>query len=312
MKSRYKLLTSATIGLLININLVQADDFTGFTMNFVDIGNAGNAADDTGYGDVGYNYRIGTYEVSGMMIDAYNANSGGPAISMDARGVNQPATSISWNEAARFVNWLNRDAGFTEAYKFTTNGVNDNLAVWTSVDTGYDANNPYRNSDAHYYLPSENQWYKAAYYDPNISAYYNYATGSDGVPVGTSGGIMEGTIVYRDGIHLHPIGPADINNAGGLSPYNTMAQSGNVWEWTESATTPPNATAGEDRMLRGGSWTDNSDGNVLASVRNGTADPQMEWNRVGFRVAATPIPEPSGVGLILIGSIGLLLKRKRI
>ena len=43
-------------------------------MDFVDMGNAGNSADDTGYGSVDYNYRMGTHEVSGAMIDAYNTH----------------------------------------------------------------------------------------------------------------------------------------------------------------------------------------------------------------------------------------------
>ncbi len=72
-----------------------------FDINFATIGNAGNADDDTGYGGVGYAYRMGVNEVSERMIDAYNALSGGPTITKDIRGLDRPATSVSWNEAAR-------------------------------------------------------------------------------------------------------------------------------------------------------------------------------------------------------------------
>ncbi len=82
-----------------------------FNMEFVTIGNAGNAADTTGApnpaGAVGYEYGIGKFEVSEVMITKYNANFGTAnnlVITKDTRGTAKPATSISWNEAARFVN----------------------------------------------------------------------------------------------------------------------------------------------------------------------------------------------------------------
>ena len=143
-------------------------------MDFVTIGNPGNAADTTGSpnpaGSVGYTYDIGKFEVSEDMITKYNANFGTAnslVITKDTRGTNKPATSITWNEAARFVNWLNTSTGNQAAYKFTTSGVDDNLVLWSSVDAGYNANNGFRNSLAKYFLPSYNEWYKAAFYDPN-------------------------------------------------------------------------------------------------------------------------------------------------
>lgn len=52
-----------------------------FQMEFVTIGSPGNAADTTGApnpaGSVGYVYGIGTYEVSEVMIDKYNASQPG-------------------------------------------------------------------------------------------------------------------------------------------------------------------------------------------------------------------------------------------
>ena len=131
-----------------------------FTMEFVTIGNAGNAADTDANakplsaGAVGYTYDIGKFEVSRDMITKYNANYGTAnnlAITLydmesdgivGGNGANRPATGISWNEAARFVNWLNTSTGNQAAYKFTTTGVNDNIALWASGDPGYDASNP--------------------------------------------------------------------------------------------------------------------------------------------------------------------------
>lgn len=282
-------------------------------MDFVTIGNAGNAADDTGYGGVGYNYRMGVNEVSRGMIDAYNTLSGGPILTMQdmspfgGNGVNRPATGISWNEAARFVNFLNTSKGFSAAYQFDTAGFNDNIALWESGDAGYNAANPFRNSNAHYFLPSEDEWYKAAYYDPNKSGgagYYDYATGSDTAPTAVTGGTTSGTAVYGQSFGN---GPADITNAGGLSAYGTMAQSGNVFEWAESGATAPNDSAGESRSLRGGSWL-NASGTLAASGRAANS-PTSEDIAVGFRVAA--VPEPSALLLTLIGALGVVTRRRR-
>lgn len=283
-----------------------------FDIDFVTIGNAENDADDTTYGKVDYTYRMGTYEVSRDMITKYNALGGGPTLTMSdmtsygGNGAEKPATGVSWNEAARFVNWLNTSKGFSEAYKFTTGGFNDDIALWTISDSGYNAANPFRNANALYFLPSEDEWYKAAYYDPNanggLGGYWNYATGSDSAPTAVAGGTTSGTAVYNG----QP-GPAIISNAGGLSPYGTMAQNGNVWEWGESGFTPPNDSAGESRIRLGGSWISGS--SSLASSARNSVNPTGEVDNVGFRVAA--VPEPSGVMMALIGMMGVVVRRRR-
>jgi formylglycine-generating enzyme required for sulfatase activity len=283
-----------------------ADDFTGFSMDFVEIGDAGNAADDTGYGAVDYVYRLGVNEVSEAMIGAYNANSGGPLITLDSRGANRPATSVTWNEAARFVNWLNTSSGYSAAYNFTTGG--DNITLWSVGDAGYDPANPFRNSNAYYFLPSEDEWYKAAYYDPNangaVGGYWDYATGSNTAPSAVTGGTASGTAVYGQ---LFATGPALVTDAGGLSPYGTMAQNGNVLEWGESGFTAPNDSAGESRVIRGGNWT-NLSVNLQSSGRLNFS-PTSEGVAIGFRVAS--VPEPSGVLSTVLGAMGLMLKRRR-
>jgi len=103
----------------------QADTFGSgantFDIEFVSIGDPGNPADTTGSpnpaGQVDYAYRMGKFEVSEDMINKANA-LGGLGITHDNRGVDKPATSLSWNEAARFVNWLNTITGNAPAYKF--------------------------------------------------------------------------------------------------------------------------------------------------------------------------------------------------
>jgi len=284
-----------------------------FDIDFATIGNAGNTADNTTYGAVGYTYRMGVYEVSRDMITKYNAIGTGPTLTMSdmtsfgGNGAARPATGVSWNEAARFVNYLNTSKGFDAAYKFTTGGANDNIALWQFGDTGYNAANPFRNSNAHYFLPSEDEWYKAAYYDPNKSGgagYWDYATGSDTAPTAVASGTTIGTAVYDQSSGT---GPADITNAGGLSAYGTMAQNGNVREWGESGFTAPNDTSGESRLIRGGLWSASS--GFLASSNRDSHSPASGNVGVGFRVAA--VPEPSAFFLTLISAVCLVIRRKR-
>ena len=291
-----------------------------FNMEFVTIGNPNNVADTTGApnpaGAVGYEYGIGKFEVSEDMITKYNANFGtanGLAITKDNRGVNKPATRVSWNEAARFVNWLNTSTGNPAAYQFATGGVNDNIALWTSGDAGYDASNPYRNSLAKYVLPSYNEWYKAAYYNPNDSTYYDFPNGSNTAPTAVASGTDAGTAVYNQSFGQ---GPADVDKAGGVSPYGVMGLGGNVQEWEESSLDLANSSGSSSRGIRGGRWNGNA--GFLSSSSRGNGIPSYEGSiPVGFRVAslsssAPPaVPEPS---MMVIGTLfglgGLMAKRR--
>ena len=296
-----------------------------FNMEFVTIGNPGNAADTDANaqplnaGAVGYSYDIGKFEVSEDMIEKYNANFGTAnslAITKDARGTAKPATSVSWNEAARFVNWLNTSTGNQAAYKFTSSGVNDNIALWAPGDAGYDVNNKYRNSLAKYFLPSYNEWYKAAYYDPNTSAYYDYATGSDSAPTAVASGTGTGANGNNEAVYFFQSGPADVTQAGGLSPYGVMGLGGNASEWEESSGDLANSSGPSNRGYRGGNWFLGSY-DLSSSSRYSGNGPSNEGYNIGFRVAslsssAPPaVPEPS---MMVIGTLfglgGLMAKRR--
>ena len=231
---------------------------------------------------------MGKYEVSRGMIDAYNAIYG-TANSLEISMYDpmpggsesyKPAGGITWNEAARFVNWLNTSQGYSAAYKFTTGGVDDDISVWSSGDAGYDANNPFRNSNALYVLPSVDEWYKAAYYDPDTGAWREYASLNGDLPVSVSSGTADNTAVWNRAIEE---GPASVYEAGGLTPYGVMALNGNAVEWNETASDLTNDDGSEDRILRGGSWFWTSD---LAA-----SSPRSFWTKsvfqdIGFRVVS--------------------------
>jgi hypothetical protein len=306
------LLIPALLGLLTLPVSAGTVSFGTFSIDFVDVGNPGNAnegpaASSTDYGGVPYNYQIGVHEVSESMITAANT-AGSLGLTQDTRGVDKPSTNISWNEAARFVNWMNTSKGFQAAYQFTTQpggggyDANENLTLWSSGDAWQPGGeNLFRHKDAHYFLPSEDEWYKAAYYDGNTNMYFDYATGSDTAPTAVSSGTISFTAVYVQFV------PADIMNAGGLSPYGTMAQNGNAWEWAESGHTAPNNSAAESRELRGGNWVGPS--SALQSSIRSSFTPWSEFHLNGFRVAA--VPEPSTLWMMLVGAIGLMIRRKR-
>ncbi len=274
-----------------------------FDIDFVAIGNPGNPPDanPNPAGAVPYEYRIGKYEISEQMIDKANA-LGGLGITKDARGSDYPVTSVTWYEAARFVNWLNTSTGSVPAYKFDVNG---NYQLWTPIDAGYDSTNLYRNTLATYFLPSINEWHKAAYYDPVTGVYYDYPTGSDSVPDGIDFvGDPIFDAVFDDGAdNLWP----NFNTDVGLpSPYSTAGQGGNVFEWQETAFDRLNNFAGEDRAFRGGAWT--SGPSVLFWTNGSGFGPTAEFDIIGFRVASN-IPEPATVPPVII-AVAILTKSR--
>ena len=282
----------------------QADTFgtsgNEFTIDFVDIGNAGNAADTTTYGAVPYEYRMGKYEIFQEAITKATA-SGMSNVTAGAWTGSQPAADISWYEAAAFVNWLNTSTGKTAAYNltFTTNwsmNLWSSEQAWTAGGT-----NLYRNKDAYYFLPSENEWYKAAYDNAAGSAYFPYPTGSSTAPLPVASGTQPDSAVYLQ--PTNPFSPAEVTAAGGLSPYGSMGQGGNVWEWTETALSGDNNSATNVRTIRGGGWT-SPENQLSSSFRSSNGFPDGERTFIGFRVAS--IPEPSTYALLLATGAGAL------
>jgi len=314
-----KKLLLATVLLACASLTAHADTFgTGanqFTLDFTTIGNTNNSADTTGYGSVGYDYRIGTYEISQYQIDKATA-SGLAHVTAGGWSGDKPAANMSWYESAAFVNWLNTSKGFTSAYNLTWSGSTWSMALWTATDTGYDANNEYRNSLAKYFLPSENEFYKAAFGKSDGSGYYLYPTASDAAPTAVTSGTTSGTAVYNQG--WIPPGPASIYQAGGRSSYGTMGQGGNIQEWQESSSDGTNNNVGDQRMVRGGYWYGGSSDALDSSTRS-SFGPSTDIVNLGLRVASVSgivpdnpaIPEPSTYALFGLGALALVIAYRR-
>ena len=316
MKIKSRFLVLALSGSLpLTVPAAHADTFGSggntFTIGFVPIGNAGNANDNFNGGAVPYNFNMSTYAISQDQL-AKASSSLGISLGGGAWVGSQPAANVTWYQAAAFVNYLNTSTGHVAAYQLDVGATT--LTLWSSAQAWQaGGENLYRNKDAYYFLPSENEYYKAAYYDPNKAGgagYWRYATGSDTIPTEVTSGTTAETAVYKQTFEQ---GPAAVNSAGGLSPYGTMGQTGNVWEWQETAIDRVNNSSSENRKVVGGAWFDR--GGSLGTPPRATPppptppeDPSLSDASVGFRVAS--VPEPSCM-ILMIGSGLILLARRR-
>jgi formylglycine-generating enzyme required for sulfatase activity len=252
-----------------------------FTIDFVTIGNAGNAADTvvmedgtTGYGAVGYNYRIGKYEVTNAQWNTFTAAAGVPTgnpstaydLSAYFTGAQQPTNMVSWYEAAQFCNYLTSGNKSLGAYQLGTDGsiTVDRAAAISAYGTAY-------------VIPTENEWYKAAYYTG--SGYSLYTFGTDTAPV------MELESNYGGTTGTYP-GPWDVGT-GSQEQNGTFDMTGNIYEWNE--TLLPQYGGYYPRGIRGCSYWNS--GPALSSTRYIYSNPSDEIRAVGFRVASI-VPEP--------------------
>ncbi len=340
-----KLIQCATLLLFVLLSsaFANADIITIPTVPVGNVGNSNDPATDNLYGGVSYAYNIGTTEVTNAQYVAflnavarsdpyelYSSKMGGGIAGDPLGGISRwgssgsytytiknsdfifpyayatkPVVFVSWGDAARFANWLHNGQptgaegpGTTETGAYTLNG-QLNLTTVT------------RNAGAKWFIPTENEWYKAAYYDPSTESYYNYPTGTNTVPNNNLPDSDTG-----NSANFNHVGYSyALTDAGAYtlsySPYGTFDQGGNVWEWNEAVVLEGR------RGLRGGSWQDFNDGGswgLQASYRYSTFPTSSgfsEANYVGFRVASAAIPEPASLTLCLTGVFALAARRSR-
>jgi formylglycine-generating enzyme required for sulfatase activity len=330
----------------------------------VTVGDPGNGNDiprfegnDASFGGVDYIYQIGKYDVTISQYTAFlnavdptgtNPNDlYNPAMATDLTiagislnsaaangskyavigpfgeaggqsGADRPVTYVSWFDAARFANWMTNGQG---------NG---------STETGaYDLTNappgvaPGKTSGATYSIPTENEWYKAAYYSPSyggpgVPGYFIYATQNDLAPGNQIGNMAnQANYVTSNGYSVTQAGYSSSQNfltdvgiyTNSASFYGTFDQSGNVYQWNDL-----DGVAGTPRGLRGGDWADGEDPFVLSSSCFVHLDPEFSNGSLyGFRLAgpapvAVPEIAPNSFGsafALLIGSLGWMERRSR-
>jgi formylglycine-generating enzyme required for sulfatase activity len=325
-----KAFVSGLLAVALAATAAPADTFgTGeneFTMSFVPISGAKNPTNTSvsgGYGIVDHNYRIGAYEVTNEQWNKFTASLGVPVTGADGGyshsfydwgtgTINVPTNYVSWFEGAQFVNWLNTSTGHLPAYKFTgTQGTSDyTFAVWNASDAGYDAANPFRNKAAKYYLPTESEWVKAAYW--NGTTLQNYATRA-GQSVSQGHGQNATGWNFYDEINnqwaTYPFGPWNVGS-GSKELNGTYDMMGNLWEWMESPFTNGDYSATSSRALRGGSFG-NYASSMSVSDRHSSSPASDDEYGMGLRVAS--VPEPGTIGLLVCGAItGLLWWRRSV
>jgi len=322
---------------VLGVSGVAARPAAAVTIDWVTVGDPGNAADDTGYGAVSEAFRIMEFEwTNSQYVEFLNAvdpdgtnpqgiynssmgsnarggisfTSGSPAGSKYAARSNmgsKPVNYVSWFDAARVANWLH-NGGLTYGATDSTASGPQNIGAY-AVGTATSGVAPGRSLDALYYVPTENQWYKAAYYDPTANGgaggYWNYGTGSDTAPSVVSATSTGDGTAGSSGNSANYIRGADWNGQdgnvttvgtnGGTSAYGAFDMSGNVFEWNDLT-----GASGSSRGLRGGAWT--SIGFNVSSAYRITFAPSNEFHELGFRLASpVPVPEPSTWGMGLAG-----------
>lgn len=322
---------------MIVTHVALADVFNmggGLTsLELVTVGNPGNPGELSGagappyipgaiVGGVNYSYRIGKYEVTAGQYTAflnavaktdtyglYNPNmadhiwgcniqrsgsSGSYQYSVAADWANRPVNWVSWGDAVRFANWLHngqptgvQDLSTTEDGSYYLNGATSDAALMAVT----------RKPDATWVIPSENEWYKAAYHknDGVTGNYWDYPTSSDSPPnnqlidpdPGNNATFYQGAVWpdpsgYTIGSPYYRTKVGEFESS--KSPYGALDMAGNVWEWNETVIETPD---GPQRNFRGGSFTE--------TVSNQHADdrittyPTHESGTFGFRLA-NPAP----------------------
>jgi sulfatase modifying factor 1 len=267
------------------------------------VGRPGNACDPQPwgcFGSVDYFYRLAKHEVTNAQYveflnlkaksdphGLYNPNmangNGGITRSGSAGSYTysaitgreqMPVNYVSVFDAMRFVNWVHNGQGDSDT----------ETGAYTMPTSQFGLPNE-RNPGAWIFLPSNDEWHKAAYYDANAGAFFDYPTGTD-------------TVITCSAPTTPPqSNTANCGNAVGNftevgsytdspSPNGTFDQAGNVSEWTETEVEDI-----ETWFIRGGTY--NFAVSFTEASHSDDDYPDTENGHVGFRVA-TLADDPAG------------------
>ena len=273
--------------------LVPAPAALAVSIEWVTVGDPGNPCDQkvSGcHGAVSYSYGISKHEVTNAeyaeFLDAkahsdplalYNTEmqpthitrSGSPGsytYSPVAGRERMPVTYVSFYDALRFANWMHNGQG---------NGDTETGAYTLLGGTPNPINEPLtRTSGATIFVPTDAEWYKAAFYDTGSGAYFDYPAGTDTGIVCSTPGTTPNTANCGMAVGDYT---AVGSYTGSASPNGTFDQGGNVFEWSDEIPIL------ENRVIRGGHYGSTPD--WLSGARREYEDPWHESSIIGFRVA---------------------------
>jgi len=340
--------TSFLVWFVVALTVMGTAPWPAVATEWVEIGNPGNLPDPlTGRGAVNYTYRISKHKVTqteymeflnavaatedthglyesrmrsghgcGIVFDGEKytlkppAEGFGPGGTSDYDFANKPIAYVSFFDAVRYVNWLhNGKPSGLQGESTTENGAYNLSDLTGGTHAVYGASG--RNADAEYWLPTWDEWYKAAYYDPTLNAgaggYYLYPTSSNLPPDNNPPDLDSGNSAnYNLATGIRAFAYTDVDAyAQSASPYGVLGMAGNVVEKIEDP-------LDGERFSLGGSWF--STDPVCASSLyepHGSALTYGEGVN-GFRIAT--VPEP-GAAVLLAAAGGCLLpslvRRKR-
>jgi formylglycine-generating enzyme required for sulfatase activity len=304
----------------------------GVIIDWIEVGDPGNPEntvikkDDfsSGYGSVAYEFRIGKYETTNdQYVEFLNAvaktdtytlydngmrvaisggitrsgTSGNYSYTIKPNMGNKPVVYVTWYDAARFANWLQngqptglQDASTTEDGAYTFSG----------AETVSD-----RNPNAQYFLPTEHEWEKAAFYEPGADTplgdgWWTKPSHSDIAPL--SALADEFGNVTNPGPHVVAFQRAanwngstignvvTVGSAGNESFFGVRDMPGNVFEWVVADPTKPDPNGWGPYTVRGGAF--NNMGHVDIYERNLVHHDNHNHagGNVGFRLAAAMPP----------------------
>ena len=222
-----------------------------------------------------------------------------------------PITGISFDDAKRYINWLDHGAPFFSE-------LNEETLKITETGT-YDFTNGKQGElmqGGRYFLPSLTQWYKAAYYKAGTSTggYWLYPTQSNELPYQTSTCNLFDQLDHpKTGANYATISPAwshfkwhYVEEMRGMplttpvgafkdspGPYGTYDMGGNVRQWTHDAILEEGFFSFNSHVMKkiykpvaaGGSFEETSD--ALLSTGTLNAFDFSGGRTIGLRIAAS-------------------------